>query len=236
LTITIGKSDPTRLDSRVLDGHTDIKSDEKILNRASLQKQGTVDPVFLAEQTKRLISLIGWIFKGPPLMGNWSLASLLDLPPLRAVGGYLNFFKVHLTILAMVLASVKKAEPIRTRIDDLQKNIDTYTEETSQIAARIHREFPPSPWTNVKHGPIVIVMAPLLKQDPKFVREWNAYLDAYQALMQFSSSVTEYLADQGKSIERETPHKLAELRAEVERLKTSTSIDVIFKHQYNKLL
>jgi hypothetical protein len=213
-----------------------LVNDEKILNRAALQKHSTVDPVFLAEQTKRLITLITWIFKGPPLKGNWSLATLMELPPLRAVAGYLDFYKAHLTILAMVLASVKKVEPIRTKIGELQDNINAYRKQTSEVVTRIQNEFPTSPWTNVKGGPLIIVLAPLLKQDPKFVTEWNTYLDAYQALMQFSSSVTESLADQGNRIERETPQILTELRAELEKIKTSISIDVVLKFEYAKLL
>jgi hypothetical protein len=213
-----------------------LAKEKKILNSAALQKQGALDPVFLAEQSKWLITLAGWIIKGPPLKGEWGLASLMDMQPLKAVAGYLNYYKAHLTLLAIVLASIKKVEHIDKRINELKKNISSYIKQTSEVVTRIQREYPPSPWTNVKNGSLVILLAPVLTHDLKFVKEWNTYLDVYQTVMQLSSSVTEYLIDQGNNIERESPQKLAELRAEVERLKTTTSIDIILKYQYESLL
>ena len=212
------------------------KNQDKVLTQAALQKQGAIDPDFLARQSKWLITLLTWITKGPPFMGKYALfgENFLDIPPLKAVAGYLNYYKIHLVVLARVLASIKKAEPIGNLIKVLEDNISGYVKETSEVTDRVMREIPASPWRNVNPGPVIILLAPSLKQDQRFVQEWNTYLNVYQALTQAGVEVTGFLAEQGRDTERTTPQKIAELRDEVKKIKESIGLDIVIKRRYDE--
>lgn len=198
--------------------------------------KSTIDLDFIAQQSERLITLLAWIVKGPPLLGKYSLAELLDLPPLKAVAGYLNFYKIHIVVLARILASVKKGESIDAQITELESSLDAYTNEAFHVAHRVLLDIPPNPWRNIKAGPVIIVLAPLLKNDQRFVREWNNYLNIYQALVQSGVAVTSYLSDQGRDIRNETSRKVKEIREMVKGIKESINLDNVIKYRYEQRL
>jgi hypothetical protein len=188
----------------------------------------SIDPDFLARKSKYLITLLNWLIKRG--------AEAWDLPgPGAYARFYLNFFKVHLVVLARVLVSVKKIEPIANQVEELERNIASYVKETNDVARKTLKDFPASPWQDINSG-IVIMLAPVLAQDRRFVEEWNRRLNAYETLFRAGVEVTEYLVEQGRDIERETPQKVAELHAEIEKLEASISMDILNKLAYKRKL
>jgi hypothetical protein len=201
------------------------RTKDKILSQDPLMNQPVIDPSFLARQTSHLTTLLIWLITGtgPPFLRKFSLAEYLNLPPLRAVALYANFYKTHLTMLAEILASTKKAEPIGEALSRLKQNLDKYVGESNRVANRVLHEFPSSPWDLVKQGPLIMVMAPILIENPTFVQQWNEFVACYSSLMRSGLEVTEVLAQQGRDIERETPKKIDEITDRIDQMDKNTA-------------
>jgi hypothetical protein len=215
-----------------------LATDERVLAPTALERQATFDLDFLARQTTALVTALGWVFGGPPLLSKYSLAALLDLPPLAAVQGYLDYYSTHLTVLARILASVQKAEPVDRAITELEKNVETYTAKANEVARRARRDIQPSPFATIPAGTafVAVLGAPYLSRNREFVAAWNTHLGIYQVLVENAVEVARYHAQQGDAIIQETLARAPELRGAIEEIKAKISLDVVIKLRYEERL
>jgi hypothetical protein len=188
---------------------------EKILNESALGPPCLhgLDSKCIGLLTKGLLSIIGRFI------------------PKGAGQAYFNFHKAHLDILARILYSVNRAEPIDQLISDLDANIDTYIKQASD-AVRHAREIPAGPFANF--GPASLILVPVLRQDPQFVEAFNSYLGTYQNAVETALSTTQGLRDEGRQIEADTPPKLKEIRAAIDKLPEASSVEVVLKQSLRR--
>ena len=203
-----------------------LKNEQVVLQSTVLESSVAVSWELLAEHSNKLIMVLKWLIKGP-------VAESLDLPPLKAVAGYLDYYKLHLALLATVLASIKRAEPIGDHIAELQRTVDSYIGETESVCNRLRTDVPQRPWTNMNPAALVM-LAPVLAQDQRFVMAWNSHLATYKALVRASAEVTDYLVQQGRGIEQGGRQQADELRAEVDALEARNGLDLVLKYRYRQ--
>jgi hypothetical protein len=210
--------------------------EERVLSEAALQPQAGIDPDSIARQTRNLMRGLGWIFGGPPLLSKYSLAAVLELPALTAAKGYLSYYSFHFTVLARVLASVEKGEPIDAEISRLEQNFKDYIAKTNDFVRHARADVPASPFAGMPSAAafFVVLTAAQLKRDPRFVQEWNTYLGINQVLMENAVEVAKYLGHEGDQIYRETPARLDELRKAVDAITGKISLDVVLKYRYKE--
>src|SRR4051794_40398121 len=101
----------------------------------SLPCHDGLDSDCLAQLTKRLLQLVAYFT--PKLPGKIAL----------------NLHQAHMEILARILGSVLKAEPIDREVTNLEANIDVYVRR-ARDAAREAFSIPPTPFPNV--GPAAL--------------------------------------------------------------------------------
>ena len=188
-------------------------NEDAILSPAALANENKVSGVkeFFVEKAKHLLTLIGFFIKHPARL-------------------YLNYHKTHFEMLLRVLIAVRKAEPIEKQIKEMEENIRNYKDETSVLVAEINK-VPPSPWSDMNPF-LLIVLLQSLKNNPTFVRAYNANLDAYDNLVQKALESSEACVDAGRQIESNTPQKIEELYEEIEKLSASGSIGITIKQSY----
>lgn len=79
-------------------------------------------------------------------------------------------------------ASVEKAEPVDSQISELERNLRDYAAKANDFARRARTDIPATAWASMPAGSalLVILGVGVLRQDPRFVKEWNTYLAMYQ--------------------------------------------------------
>ena len=63
--------------------------------------------------------------------------------------GYLSYYKFHLTVLARVVASVQKAEPIDEAIAAVKSNFEEYLSKVGYITSGVREDVPLDPLKEV---------------------------------------------------------------------------------------
>lgn len=193
------------------------ENEDTILSPAALANENKVfgGKEFFVKNAKHLLTLIGFFIKHPAKL-------------------YLSYHKTHFEILLRVLLAVRKGEPIEKQIKELEVNIRNYKDETSMLVTEV-KKIPPSPWSDM-NPMLLVLLLPLLKNDPEFVKAYNANLDVYDNLVQKSLESSETCVDAGRQIESNTPQRIKELNEEIENLSVSGNIGIIIKQSYIKKL
>jgi hypothetical protein len=142
---------------------------------------------------------------------------------------FFDYHKAHFKILFSILRSAERAKPIQEEVRALDKNIDQLVASAQSLLFEAER-LPPSPWEAIDKGlpdlPLVL--------DPDYVRSYQQFLDAYESTAnQLADSVAACL-EAAKKIEQETPLRLAELRARLEKLPVKTNFDFIVRQRLDE--
>jgi hypothetical protein len=170
---------------------------------------------FFVKNAKYLLTLVGFFIKHPAKL-------------------YLSFHMAHFEVMLRVLIAVRKAEPIDKQIREIEQNIIKYGAESALLLAEI-RKLPSSPWGDL-NPLLLLILLPALKDDPEFVKAYNANIDAYENLVLKALESGEACLEAGQKIDDETPPKVKELYDEIERLSVAGSLGTIIKQSYSQRL
>ena len=139
---------------------------------------------------------------------------------------FFDYHKAHFKILFSILRSAERAKPIQDEVRALDKNIDQLVASAQSLLFEAER-LPPSPWEAIDMG---IPDLPRVL-DPAYVQSYQQFLNAYESTAkQLADSVAACL-EAARKIEQETPPRLAELRARIEKLPVKTNFDFIVKQR-----
>jgi hypothetical protein len=139
---------------------------------------------------------------------------------------FFDYHKAHFKILFSILRSAERAAPIKDEVRALDQNIDRLVASAQTLLFEAER-LPPSPWEAVDKG-IRDVPAILA---PDYLRAYQQFLDAYEGTANQVAASIAALLDAATRIERETPTRLAELRAQIRKLPQKTTFDFIIKQR-----
>lgn len=168
-----------------------------------------VDADFLSSSLHWILTFLGWLIATAP-----------------GKIGY-SYHRVHLEILARILISTRKAQPVEDLVSDLERNVDDYQSNVSQVVRAMREALPASPFAGF--GPGALVFALVLRGDPKFKQAFNDYIDGYQRAADAAYSTVSALAQEGVSMETDGAVKLPEIRAAIDTLPESTNFDIVLK-------
>jgi hypothetical protein len=188
-----------------------------VLSDSALQNGNSAAPnaEFFIKNAKHLVTIAGFFIKHPAKL-------------------YLSYHKIHFDILIKLLYAIKKAEPLEQKIQELKTNIDSYCSSTGQLAAET-RKIPSHPLKD-ENPLLLLILVPILREDPVFRAGFNDNLDIYERLVNDAFETASACADTGRGIERDTPEQIQQLRSEADKLAGLAFFGPLLQAQYHKNL
>lgn len=211
-----------------------LKNASKVLQNSANKKPAIVSSKKYENDTKWLISILAYIIKGPPLLSGFSLGNLFGvLSEARILAAYMDYHKVHLMMLDIVISVFDEFQPIKDELTNLEGNINNYRDDARKVAFNGGKLLSKNLYKGVGNNEQVILRG-YSKSHPEFIRNWNIYLDTLKSSLKSASVVCDYISSQGGMIINDTKSKLAIIKQKLDGIQEEYVLEKVGKNRYKE--